>query len=185
MIADLPVISVQPGQLYLARTPVILRTILGSCVGVTFWSARFRAGALCHGILPRVPLNTSGPEGHRYVDFSIRYLAGQFDAMGVAREELDVKVFGGADVLPVTSVIPDRPTIGAMNCRTAMEVLVELDLRVAASDLGGLRGRTLRFHTGTGEVLLQRLARLPGTSRLDGDSEAAQATPRKKNRVFL
>ena len=31
---------------------------------------------------------------------------------------------------------------------------------MAASDLGGIRGRTIHFHTGTGEVLLHRLARL-------------------------
>jgi chemotaxis receptor (MCP) glutamine deamidase CheD len=30
-------------------------------------------------------------------------------------------------------------------------------LIVSASDLGGVRGRRLHFHTGTGEVLLHRL----------------------------
>jgi chemotaxis receptor (MCP) glutamine deamidase CheD len=39
--------------------------------------------------------------GHRYVDFSIRYLAQQFDALGASRNELVVKLFGGADVLHV------------------------------------------------------------------------------------
>ena len=182
MAEPLAAISVQPGQVYLARSPSILRTILGSCVGVTFWSARLEIGALCHGILPRVPPNTGGREGHRYVDFSIRYLAQQFDALGIARGELDVKVFGGADVLPVTTVVPSKPTIGAMNCRVALEVLEEEGLRVAASDLGGIRGRTLRFHTGTGEVLLQRLARMPGAGRRD---VGAGNTARRKSRVIV
>ncbi len=150
-----------PGELYLARSPTILRTILGSCVGVTFWSVRLGAGALCHGVLPRCPPDRQPDfrlsEGHRYVDFSIRYLARQFDALGASRQEVVVKLFGGADVLPAT-VRPNRPTVGALNCLAAEEVLAEEGFTVSASDLGGARGRKIRFHTGTGEVWLHRLA---------------------------
>ena len=28
---------VQPGESHLVRNPAILRTLLGSCVGITFW----------------------------------------------------------------------------------------------------------------------------------------------------
>lgn len=158
----LPDLNLQPGELYLARGPAILRTILGSCVGVTFWSPRLGAGALCHGVLPRCPQNwPSGStlsEGYRYVDFSIRYLARQFDALGACRRDLEVKVFGGADVLPVNGTSRDRPTVGALNCLVALEVLAAEGFTVSASDVGGVRGRTIHFHTGTGEVLLHRLA---------------------------
>ena len=157
----LPDLNLQPGELYLARSPAILRTILGSCVGVTFWSARLGAGALCHGVLPRCPAILPGgfslSDGYRYVDFSIRYLAQQFDALGAHRRELEVKLFGGADVLPVAGQ-RHKPTVGAMNCQVALEVLEEEGFIVSASDLGGVRGRRIHFHTGTGEVLLHRLA---------------------------
>jgi len=161
----LPDLNLQPGELYLARGPAILRTILGSCVGVTFRCARLGAGALCHGVLPRSPQVSSLAEGHRYVDFSIRYLAQQFDALGAGRDELEIKLFGGADVLPPIGCKTsraagglNRSTVGALNCRAALEVLAEEGLRVSASDLGGVRGRRIHFHTGTGEVLLHRLA---------------------------
>lgn len=158
----LPDLDLQPGELYLARSPSILRTILGSCVGVTFWSAKLGAGALCHGVLPRCPLNRPSSftisEGHRYIDFSIRHLAAQFDALGARRDEMEVKLFGGADVLPVSEIQVLRPTVGAQNCQAAMEVLAEEGFKVSACDLGGIRGRRIHFHTGTGEVLLHRLA---------------------------
>ena len=157
---DLHKISLQPGHLYLARSPVILQTILGSCVGITFWSGRLGVGALCHGILPNCPRGTGPPEGHRYVDFCIRYLAQQFDSLGAGRQELQIKLFGGADVLPVITRRLDKPTIGAMNCRVAIQILEQEGLTVLASDLGGTRGRTIHFNTGTGEVLARRLARL-------------------------
>ena len=159
--AILPDLDLQPGELYLARSPAILRTILGSCVGVTFWSSRLGAGALCHGVLPKCPLSwppgSRNSEGHRYVDFSIRYLARQFDALGARRDELEIKLFGGADVLPAAGT-RDRPTVGFQNCKIAEEVLAEEGLIVCASDLGGKRGRRIHFHTGTGEVLVHRLA---------------------------
>ncbi len=158
----LPDLNLQPGELYLSRSPAILRTILGSCLGVTFWSARLGAGALCHSVLPRCPQEWPPgfcpSDGHRYVDFSIRYLARQFDALGARRKELQVKLFGGADVLPVNDTRGDKPTVGAMNCQTAMEVLEEEGFTVIASDLGGVRGRRIHFHTGTGEVLVYRIA---------------------------
>jgi chemotaxis protein CheD len=160
--AVLPDLNLQPGELYLARSPAILRTILGSCVGATFWCKRLGAGALCHGVLPRCPAsglaNSDSPEGHRYVDYSIRYLARKFDELGACRGELEVKVFGGSDVLPVDRTAGSKPTVGAQNCAAALEVLAEEGFTVAASDLGGRRGRRIHFHTGTGEVLLHRLA---------------------------
>jgi chemotaxis protein CheD len=156
----LPDLDLQPGELYLARDPAILRTILGSCIGVTFWSAQLGAGALCHGMLPHcppcLPPNADPTEGHRYVDFSIRYLAGQFDLLGVRRAELVVKVFGGADVLG-GAPRPGRPTVGALNRQAAEKALQEEGLIVSARDVGGTRGRRIHFHTGTGEVLLHRL----------------------------
>ena len=81
----------QPGESYLAREPTIIRTILGSCVGVTFWSARLGVGALCHAQLPRCPkkppAGLTQAAGRRYVDFAIRDLARQFDELGVSRTE--------------------------------------------------------------------------------------------------
>jgi len=173
MIADLG-ISLQPGELYLAKEPSILRTILGSCVGITFWSARLGAGAMCHGVLPTAPPGVAGAEACRYVDFSIRHLARQFDALGASRAELEVKLFGGADVLPV----PDsrgKPTVGALNCRTALEVLEREGFRVAASDLGGTGGRTIHFDTATGEVFVHRLGKVQRAKRLPREARGAHA----------
>ena len=159
---DLQEVYLQPGQLHIARSAMILQTILGSCVGVTFWSARLGAGALCHGVLPRCPRDwppgSTILDGHRYVDFSIRYLAQQFDALGAIRQEVEVKVFGGADVLPTSPARASKPTVGAMNRRAALEVLQEEGFTVLAYDLGGIRGRKIHFHTGTGEVLVYKLS---------------------------
>jgi chemotaxis protein CheD len=154
-------IYLHPGESYLARKPAIIRTILGSCVGVTFWSARLGVGALTHSQLPRCPTNSfvglSLAEGRRYVDFSIRDIARQFDALGAHRTEVEVKLFGGADVLLVSDEAATKATVGKLNCEAAIEVLRDEGLAVIASSLGGSSGLNIRFDTRTGEVLLRRL----------------------------
>jgi len=161
--SDLPEIYLKPGEVHLARGPAVLRTLLGSCVGVTFRCARLSVGALCHAMLPRLPQNSAAgpglPERWRYVDSCIHDLAVQFEALGAHRSEIEIKVFGGADVLPVQSADPSRATVGRLNWQAAIEVLREEGLKVVASDVGGTLGRTIQFHTGTGEVLLRRLSR--------------------------
>ena len=157
---QVPEIYLQPGESHLARSPALLKTLLGSCVGVTFWSPRLGMGALCHGVLPRCPPGVREAEGYRYVDFAILDLARQFENSGALRGEVQIKVFGGADVLPVDSVLSRKATVGHQNWHTALEVLRDENFTVLASDLGGSVGRIIQFHTGTGEVLLRRLSPL-------------------------
>jgi chemotaxis protein CheD len=61
-------------------------------------------------------------------------------------------------VLPVAKNRRYKPTVGALNRKAAEETLAEEGLIVCASDVGGIRGRRIHFHTGTGEVLLYRLS---------------------------
>jgi chemotaxis protein CheD len=154
-------VYVQPGESHLARNPVIFRTVLGSCVGVTFLIPRLSIGALCHPMLPRFPVKEattmSVAQGRRYVDYAIQDLARQFDALGARRGEAKVKLFGGGDVLLV-STDSSRPTVGKMNIEMALKVLDEEGFVVTAQSLGGTAGLNIHFNTSNGEVLLRRLS---------------------------
>jgi chemotaxis protein CheD len=48
----LPEVYLQPGESRMVREPTILRTLLGSCVGIAFRVPRLSLGALCHPMLP-------------------------------------------------------------------------------------------------------------------------------------
>lgn len=158
--ASLPEASVQPGESHLVTEPTILRTVLGSCVGVTFLVRRLGIGALCHPMLPHCPANRRGKlsvtAGRRYVDFAIEDMAQQLHSMGAQRGETEVKLFGGGDVLAVGND-PSRPTVGKLNCETALRVLEEEAFTLSACRLGGASGVHIEFHTATGDVLLRRL----------------------------
>jgi chemotaxis protein CheD len=154
---NLPEIYLRPGDLVLVREPTILATILGSCIGVTFWCARLGIGALCHSMLPKCPPQTAGeisPSlGHRYVDFCIRSLASQFEVLGAARSEVQVKVFGGADVIFVDRGNAHQ-TVGRQNSEAAIRGLADEGYAIIAASVGSKFGRKIRFNTGNGEVQL-------------------------------
>lgn len=154
-------VYVQPGESCLVAQPAVLRTVLGSCVGITFCVVRLRVGALCHPMLPRCSAarsgNMSAVAGRRYVDFAIRDMARQLDELGAQRSEVEVKLFGGGDVL-VTIGSSSRDTVGKLNSEVALKVLEEEGFTVSACSLGGTSGVQIRFETATGEVMLRRLA---------------------------
>jgi chemotaxis protein CheD len=151
-----------PGELHFARKPTLIRTILGSCVGVTFWNARSGAGALCHAQLPKCPKHTGASvnlkDSRRYVDSAIRELIENFEDLGAPRAETQVKVFGGGDVLLVGEGDRAKPTVGRLNCEAALETLRAEGFAITASSLGGTSGLKIRFCTATGEVRLRRLS---------------------------
>jgi chemotaxis protein CheD len=159
--AELADVYLQPGEMFLAREPTMIRTLLGSCVGVTFWSKRLGIGAMCHAMLPESPKQASErlrPEvGYRYVDFSIRDIARKFDELCARRSEVQVKLFGGADVLLGGPRAPDRPTVGSLNCDSALAVLSAEGFQVTASSLRGTAGLNIHFDTENGEVQVRRL----------------------------
>jgi chemotaxis protein CheD len=182
-----PEVYVQPGESHLVRGPAVMRTLLGSCVGVTFWHERLRIGALCHPMLPCHPGDARGrlslDAARRYVDFAIRDLAAQFDSLGARRQEVEIKVFGGADVLDVREG-QSRPTVGSLNREKALEVLEDEGFNVAATRLGGPCGFRIDFYTATGEVRLRTLtsarapaacAKNPGKRRRNGKIEDSRA----------
>jgi chemotaxis protein CheD len=158
--AILPDLYLNPGESLLVREPTMLRTLLGSCVGIAFRIPRLGVGALCHPMLPTYSLKSAGSSnraaGRRYVDFAIRDLARQFDALGALRGEVEVKLFGGADVLLV-STPESRPSVGRLNCEAAISVLDSEGFAVLASRLGGTAGVKIQFNTMTGEVQLHEL----------------------------
>ena len=160
-MTEIPEIYLQPGEWELVRKPTVLKTVLGSCVGVTFRAPRLGIGAMCHPMLPHPAsqrhMRQDSRAAGRYVDSIIAEMARRLDGLGVRRDEVEVKLFGGADVLSTTRA---RATVGKMNSETAVRTIAEEGFRLAASRLGGLSGVFIEFHTGTGEVLLRRLSQM-------------------------
>lgn len=161
-------ITLNPGELIVTDKEAVIKTILGSCLTVTFFSPRVKLAAMCHGMLPLAKVDErfglSGFHGFKYVDYSIEYMVNRFLRTGVRPQEVEVKVFGGSDMFDMTS--KTKATIGEQNIAAALTLLEQEGFTISKRDIGGRRGRKLFFVAHTGEVFLKRL----GTSK-PGDEE--------------
>lgn len=152
----------KPGDFCLAVKPTIIKTVLGSCITVTMFSRRTGIGAACHALLPtcREERESHCPPGtcqntFRYVECVIPEMVRQMKGQGVTVEELEVKLFGGADMM--MGALADHQRVGSMNIQKARMGLARLGLTVISSDVGGSAGRKLIFDTRTGDVWIRRL----------------------------
>jgi chemotaxis protein CheD len=157
----LPAIYLKPGELYINDHPGIVTTVLGSCVSVTLYSPRNRAAAICHGMMPRweETERDKGPhkERFKYVDYAIRYMMKVFRSFGLKPREIEVKLFGGANLFSSADDGGPRVPVGRQNVITALEVMEEEGLVLARKDVGGMQGRKLHFYLHTGEVFVKKL----------------------------
>ncbi len=151
----------RPGELHVATRPTVVTTVLGSCVSVTMFAHRLGVGAISHTLLPEGEMAAEQPGAFRYPGTSVQAMLRRLDALGVDRDELEVKAFGGADVLAARAASA-RASIGRQNLDATLAVVAAAGLRLAAQDLGGARGRKLVFYTDTGEVFVRRLGRPRG-----------------------
>ncbi|HVN95005.1 MAG TPA: chemotaxis protein CheD [Syntrophorhabdaceae bacterium] len=157
-------IYLKPGEIYISDKPVIVSTILGSCIALTIFNKRLKVGGICHAQLPTNP-SSDVENTFRYVDSSIFYMIRKFEMMGITKDEMVVKLMGGADVLDPARA--NRSTVGQKNVETALNVIKSHQLILAASHVGGELGRKIHFDTDTGEVLLKRINRTPGEEVLN------------------
>lgn len=146
-------IYLKPGEVLISRTPVLVSTVLGSCIAVTLFSATRGFGAICHAMLPE---NSGRENDLRYVDTALLHIYDKIVEYGIGRD-LVVKLFGGAQVLDMGETSPERLTIGDQNIAKAEEMLVSLGLTVSARDIGGTQGRKLFFCTRDGDVYMRRM----------------------------
>lgn len=158
---ELPVIYLKAGEMHFSEQSVAVLTVLGSCLSVTMFHRKLAIGAVCHGFLPqcrgRQSCDDGCREGFKFVDCSIRKMLKLFDRFDVKRCELEVKVFGGADMFDTAPNGRGTFSVGKLNITTATKILEQEGLSIVSMDVGGTRGRKLYFHTRTGEVLLKRL----------------------------
>ncbi len=150
--------------MYLAKLPVLVWTVLGSCLGIVFHSRRLKIGAIAHAQLPCPKLEDiqcsvscaekcekelPNPESFQYVSCSIHHMIERFLRLGIHRDEIDVKIFGGANVI---SHDPNSKTVGKQNIENALALIKELHLNLVSQNTGGTIGRTIYFCTDTGKV---------------------------------
>jgi len=125
-------ISLFAGEVAASQLPVVLDTLLGSCVAVCMYDPVLRVGGMNHILLPNCSAGEKSPR------------------CGVHAMELLIvaKAFGGANVLQGIKMLP----VGDGNARFVREFLALERIPLVAERMGGTHAVHLYFHTDTGKV---------------------------------
>jgi chemotaxis protein CheD len=144
-----------PGNLFADREPHMVTTVLGSCVSVCLFDPVRRLGGINHYMLPF--WNGEGLASPKYGNIAIQKLIERMLSLGCDRRALEAKVFGGGEVLRITS---GAMNVGQRNIMLAMEMLTQEKIPIKVANVGGQQGRKLYFNSGDGQVLMKRLNRI-------------------------
>ncbi len=126
----------------------VLRTLLGSCLGLALYDSRTKTGGLAHILLPHSNGNTDLPA--KFVDTAIPALIAQMETVAGVCPRLVAKIAGGANMFSTSHPHP----IGLQNIEAAEKLLKQLEVPIVARHLGGEQGRRMRFQTESGRVTI-------------------------------
>lgn len=152
--SQLEKIYLNPGELVLAEEPVMVTTVLGSCISVTMFHPKSGAAGICHAMLPK----GRGSDSFKYVDASINHMVKFYKSRKIRGNEIEVKLFGGADMFKNVNPNTRSLTVGWQNIALANECLKAYGLVLGASDVGGNKGRKLVFTTDNGAVYIRKMS---------------------------
>lgn len=160
-------VTIHIGGVYATREPMIIKTLLGSCIAVCLLDPEARVGGMNHFMLPTPGVGSyDAVESSRFGVHAMDLLIGAMQKAGGERYRLRAKVFGGGHVLAIAengSSVPQR------NIQFIEEFMRAEGIAVVGQDLGGYLPRRIHFHTDTGKVYVKRLGQ--HTLRLTGVEE--------------
>lgn len=81
----------------------------------------------------------------------------KFQSLGIERKDVEIKIFGGSNMLSSNEGTSRVVAVGRKNIQTALQTIEEEHLSLIISDVGGTMGRKIYFYTHKGEILLKKL----------------------------
>ncbi len=147
-------VKVAPGAHYVTtKKEEMIVTTLGSCVSACVRDTVLGIGGMNHFMLPESDSGNWGgvSASMRYGNYAMEVLINDVLRMGGARNRLEIKVFGGANVIGSSSLI------GTKNVEFVETYLRIEHMAVAAQHLGGEAGRRIVFFPASGKVKMKLL----------------------------
>lgn len=151
---DSPVVLVKMAEISVIEDSKLLKTTLGSCVGVILHDPQHRRSGLAHIMLPEQV--RQDPSIGKYADTAIPALVEELVRRGSRKEHLRAYIAGGANMFQHAT---DRKiaTVGEKNIAAVRRLLEAAGVPIEFEDTGGERGRTLEFNNRTAEIKVRNI----------------------------
>jgi chemotaxis protein CheD len=147
--------SIRMGEIAVAKDDGVLRTLLGSCVGVALYDRAHRVAGLAHVVLPT---SQGIPElPGKFMNTAIPALIAQMAQLVGRAVEPTARIAGGANMF-VTNVVH---TIGKQNIEAGNRILREMGIPIIGRHCGGERGRRVVFDAASGVITVEVVGKDP------------------------
>lgn len=143
-------VVLHPGDHYATNEPLVISTLLGSCVAACVYDPVAKIAGMNHFLLANrryarnMPMSVT--DAGRYGVHAMEILINDLLRLGADKKRLKAKAFGGGAVLE--GIAKDNfACVGDVNERFIREFLSTEGIELTAEDLGGTQGRVIRFRT--------------------------------------
>jgi len=148
-----------PGEFFVSSRPIVISTLLGSCVAACLYDPIKKVMGMNHFLLSGDTSPANAPlylsEAGRYGIHAMELLINEMMRQGAKRDHLHAKVFGGSSIMGISP----RPgyRVGENNIRFILEFLALENIVLQARDLGGKQGRVIHFCYGDFSVYVRKI----------------------------
>lgn len=150
--------KILPGEFYVTTHGEMIGTVLGSCISACIRDKKLGIGGMNHFMLPAQNEHSTAQWGSdantsatRYGNWAMEYLLNTLYKLGASKSNLEVKLFGGGQVLA------SMTDIGQRNILFAYDYLRKEGLEVVAADVGDIYSRKVLYFPDTGAVKVRRI----------------------------
>lgn len=160
--------SILPGELFVSKEPMVVYTVLGSCISACIRDPQVGVGGMNHFMLPEPNgRDDSWGESTRYGSFAMESLINEIIKRGGNKHRLEVKLFGAG------KIYDGNIDVGMRNANWVLKYLSAEGLSPVKTDLGDVYPRKVYYFTESGRVLLKRIERVKNRTIYERETEYA------------
>lgn len=162
--------TILPGEFFVSREPMVVYTVLGSCISACIRDPIVGVGGMNHFMLPKPTeaAHDSWGESTRYGSYAMESLINEIIKRGGLKSRLEIKLFGAG------KIYEGNIDVGANNAKWVIGYLKSEGLTTAKTDLGDVFPRKVYYFTDSGRVLMKKIERIKNLTIFERENEYAE-----------
>lgn len=150
------IINVGIADIKVGKSPEILRTTLGSCIGIVLYNPDKQIGAISHIMLAKDPTGRDlNKNPMKYGETALPMLLKMMEEKESPRGSYSARIFGGASMFKgINSNFLQN--IGEQNIEIVRDFLTKNKIPLLVEDVAGHDGRTISLYLDDGRILLKK-----------------------------
>lgn len=168
--------AILPGEYFVSDQPMIVYTVLGSCVSACIRDPLVGVGGMNHFMLPKPKEagTDSWGESTRYGSYAMESLINEILKRGGVKSRLEIKLFGAG------RIYEGNIDVGARNAEWVLEYIKTEGLKACKTDLGDILPRKIYYFTESGRVLMKKIEKVKNETIAAREREYASRIQEKK-----